>query len=99
MQFGAEVHVNLKTESEGPKHVHNRKSVAVATQRAVFNRDRCSRYFDAQTGRVCGSSVFQNFDHVCPVWDGGGDEVANLRMLCSAYNQWIYRKQAGVFDA
>ncbi|MBX9768948.1 MAG: HNH endonuclease, partial [Bdellovibrionales bacterium] len=42
--------------------------------------------FRDAAGRVCGSKFFLEVDHIRPKYVGGGNERANLRMLCKSHN-------------
>ncbi len=58
----------------------SRRALAVATRRAVMNRDggRCV---------ACGSAENLSFDHIIPFADGGADTVQNLQVLCLPCNR------------
>ncbi len=55
---------------------------------------RCE-YKDPVTGRVCGSKVRVEADHIQPRAHGGGNDSANLRCLCRAHNQFMAEKILG----
>lgn len=62
--------------------------VSAANRRFVFQRD--------QKCCVCGSKFQLQVDHIRPRWAGGGNEVANLQILCAIHNREKYRQEAGV---
>jgi 5-methylcytosine-specific restriction endonuclease McrA len=64
------------------------RSIPAAVSRAVWKRDggRCT--FVSETGKRCEARRCLEFDHVLPVARGGRSTVANLRMRCSAHNQY-----------
>lgn len=73
-----------------------RKSIPLATQRNIYQRDQCCQYKDKHTGKRCNSRWRLTIDHIRPVWDGGGNDVENLRVLCASHNRTTYHQQAGL---
>jgi len=61
--------------------------VAAEVRDEVFARDegRCS--YVARDGTRCGSRHGLQVDHVQPFAAGGGNDLANLRLLCAAHNK------------
>ncbi len=76
--------------------VFKRSHIPNSIQRAVFQKDHCCQYTDKQTGKQCQSKWKLAIDHIQPVWAGGTNDPANLRILCAAHNQELYRQQAGL---
>lgn len=72
------------------------RSVPAATRRAVFRRDKTCRWVDSRTGSRCESRFQLQVDHIRSLWRGGGSELDNLQLLCSAHNQLKYRLEAGL---
>ena len=58
-----------------------------AVRRRVFERDGLRCTFVSADGRRCEASALLELDHVEPKGFGGGNDVANLRVLCRAHNQ------------
>ncbi|MDR3606696.1 MAG: HNH endonuclease signature motif containing protein [Oligoflexia bacterium] len=63
------------------------KTIPAAVKREVWRRDgsRCT-YVDPVTGRRCESRHRLQIDHRIPKGLGGGNDLANLRLLCSQHN-------------
>ena len=59
----------------------------------VWKRDqgRCT-FIDSQTGRRCNSTHLTEIDHIEPWYRGGRTHVGNLRILCRAHNQYLFKK-------
>lgn len=73
-----------------------RKKIHLRVRKAVFSEQTCCQYQDPSTGLKCGSQKFLQIDHIQPVWAGGGNDLGNLRILCSQHNRYIYQKQLKV---
>lgn len=82
----AQVHV--KTVGKAGLRAKSEAKVSAASRRFVFQRD--------QKCCVCGSKFQLQIDHIRPRWAGGGNEVANLQILCAVHNREKYRQEAGV---
>lgn len=82
----AQVHV--KTVGKAGLRAKREAKVSAASRRVVFQRD--------QKCCVCGSKFQLQVDHIRPRWAGGGNEVANLQILCAVHNREKYRQEAGV---
>jgi hypothetical protein len=67
-----------------------RKPIPMHVKRYIFQRDRSCQWISPLTSAKCGSRFQLQIDHKKPVWDGGGNEVENLQLLCSAHNAWKY---------
>lgn len=72
----------------------SRTYVPLKTRRDIFSRDRCCQYIDRTTGKQCGFRWQLSLDHLKPVWAGGSNESANLRVLCAQHNRHIYSQQS-----
>jgi hypothetical protein len=66
------------------------KSITPKLRRTIYQRDQCCQYTDKKTGKICGSKFFLQVDHIQPQWDGGTNQSANLRLLCSLHNKYRY---------
>jgi hypothetical protein len=62
-----------------------------AVRRIVFQRDKCCQWRDPKTNQLCGSRFQLQIDHIKSRWRGGGNEIENLQLLCSAHNRLKYR--------
>lgn len=84
-----------KTErkNNSPK---TRKAISLRTRKTIFSKQACCQYQDPSTGLKCGSQKFLQIDHIQPVWAGGGNDLSNLRVLCSQHNRYVYQKQSQV---
>ncbi len=69
------------------------KSVTPKLRYQIINRDKFCQFTDHNTGRVCGSKLFLEVDHIRPRFAGGDNATTNLRVLCKNHN--MYRYQAG----
>ena len=72
------------------------KNVSRPARRLTFQKaeGRCE-YKNPQTGRVCGTRIRIETDHIRMRAMGGGHEAANLRCLCRAHNQFMAEKILG----
>jgi len=67
--------------SDDPRHI------PAHVKRAVWQRDQGRCTFVGESGQICGSRKFLEFDHVEPVARGGQPTVAGVRLRCRAHNQ------------
>jgi hypothetical protein len=73
-----------------------RKHIANSTRRETWqNAEEKCEFHDPITGKRCGSRFQLEIDHRIPYAKGGGDESANLRLLCRAHNQHLARRHFG----
>ncbi len=79
----------MKTQT--PSKASFRTPIKACVRRFVFQRDRVCQWKDPKTGRKCESRHLLEIDHVHPRWQGGGNEIENLRVLCRNHNQWRFR--------
>jgi hypothetical protein len=85
------------TAMEPPPHRRDghRAAIPAAVRRAVWQRDggRCSWALDG--GGVCGSTHRLELDHIVPWADWGGEQEANLRVVCAVHNRLAARQAFG----
>ena len=79
-------------ESRGKSPERARKYISVRVRREIFRRDQVCQFKNTQ-GELCGSPRHLTVDHVVPIWAGGGNDAANLRVLCGEHN--LHRYQIG----
>jgi 5-methylcytosine-specific restriction endonuclease McrA len=70
--------------------------IPAAVRRAVWERDQGRCTFVSITGGRCRSRRFLEMDHVVPAARGGKATVQNLRLRCSAHNQYEAERAFGV---
>lgn len=72
-----------------PKRDSRSRYVPYPMRRQVWRQaeGRC-QFVDPQTGRRCSGQHALQIDHIQELSQGGRTELANLRLLCSAHNQW-----------
>jgi 5-methylcytosine-specific restriction endonuclease McrA len=85
---------DVRREGTVPDRVS--RYVPAAVRRAVWERDKGRCTFVSITGGRCRDRRFLEFDHVVPVARGGKATVANLRLRCSAHNQYEAERAFGV---
>jgi len=71
-----------------------KSTAAAAVTRLKAERRRCE-YKDEATGRVCGSTLRVELDHVVPRALGGLHRPENLRCLCRVHNQFTAERELG----
>ncbi|HEY2954021.1 MAG TPA: HNH endonuclease, partial [Candidatus Eisenbacteria bacterium] len=88
-RFGATARPGRSRGSASPR------TIPAAVRRAVYERDggRCAFVSDA--GKRCAATRFLQFDHIEPVARGGEATVENLRLVCSAHNQYAAEREFG----
>jgi 5-methylcytosine-specific restriction endonuclease McrA len=69
--------------------------VASGTRRKVYERDGLRCTYVSIDGRRCESRAFLELDHAEPRALGGGDDSANLRVLCRSHNQLLAEQAFG----
>ena len=70
--------------------------IPASVRRAVWERDQGRCTFVSITGGRCRSRRFIELDHVVPFARGGKATVGNLRLRCSAHNQYEAERVFGV---
>ncbi len=97
--FGLVDHALKKQDLEkrqatsAPKSNPETRTARGTVKRVVWQRDqsRCT-YVDPVTGHRCDSSFLAETDHIKAWSQGGRTSVDNLRVLCRAHNQYVFRK-------
>src|SRR6478736_6280477 len=77
-----------------PSHSSTRY-LSADVRREVHERDGGRCVFVSASGRRCDARAFVQLDHVVPFARRGGNEVANLRLLCRAHNRFHARQCFG----
>jgi 5-methylcytosine-specific restriction endonuclease McrA len=70
--------------------------IPASVRRAVWERDQGRCTFISITGGRCRSRRFLECDHIVPVARGGKATVENIRLRCSAHNQYEAERAFGV---
>jgi len=74
------------TAAPAVKTSGRRTAIPISLQRLIYQRAQaCCEYVSA-TGHRCRSRYQAQVDHIVPLAKGGGNEPANLRVLCRAHN-------------
>jgi hypothetical protein len=71
------------------------KRINISMRKHIRNRDQCCQHKDKITGRICGTKLNLQIDHIKPLWAGGTSTIENLQLLCANHNRYRYRQQAG----
>ena len=64
----------------------NTNGISANVRRVVFQRDKGECQFSGEAGKVCGSRIRLEVDHIQPRAMGGSDEIENLRCICQIHN-------------
>jgi hypothetical protein len=72
------------------------KRVNISMRKHIRNRDQCCQHKDKITGRICGTKLNLQIDHIKPLWAGGTSTIENLQLLCANHNRYRYRQQANL---
>ena len=83
-------------EEEGEGADRMSRYIPASVRRAVWERDEGRCTFVSITGGRCRSRRFIELDHVVPFARGGKATVENLRLRCSAHNQYEAERVFGV---
>jgi hypothetical protein len=67
----------------------------ISMRKHIRNRDQCCQHKDKITGRICGTKLNLQIDHIKPLWAGGTSTIENLQLLCANHNRYRYREQSG----
>ena len=86
----------LRREDEGSSPDRVSRYIPAAVRRAVWERDEGRCTFVSITGGRCRSRRFIELDHVVPFARGGKATAENLRLRCSAHNQYEAERVFGV---
>jgi len=74
------------TAAPAVKTSGRRTAIPISLQRLIYQRAQaCCEYVSA-TGQRCRSRYQTQVDHIVPLAKGGGNEPANLRVLCRTHN-------------
>ncbi len=73
----------------------HRKAIPAHVRREVLQRDQRRCQAKLHDGRICGSTVRLELDHIQPIALGGPSTVENLRLLCARHNQLAARAVFG----
>jgi len=63
-----------------------RTAIPISLQRLIYQRAEACCEYVSSTGHRCRSRYQVQLDHILPVATGGGNEAANLRVLCRTHN-------------
>lgn len=81
--------------AQDPASSPHPKKISSRHRKLLLKNAHC-QFVDQETSKVCGSRRYLEIDHIQPRWAGGGNEIANLRVLCRTHNQLRYQKEAGL---
>ncbi len=73
------------------------RAISASIRREIWLRakGRCE-YIEPGTQRRCAATRYLQVDHIRPIALGGDSTTANLRILCSAHNQFSAIKKLGI---
>jgi flagellar biosynthesis component FlhA len=71
------------------------KRINISMRKHIRNRDQCCQHKDKTTGRICGTKLNLQIDHIKPIWAGGQSTIENLQLLCANHNRYRYQLQTG----
>ncbi len=81
------LHITAQTLSR------KRKAIGRKLKQQLLLKDAFCLFRDPQTGRTCGSRHFLQIDHIKSISAGGGNEPANLQVLCGRHNRYKYEQE------
>jgi hypothetical protein len=84
---GATQNVATDAALPAPPDGIKRRSIKAAVRRIVHERDQGRCTWVSPDGRRCAERARLQFDHVQPWSTRGGEDAANLRLLCSTHNR------------
>jgi hypothetical protein len=94
LEYLADKVIEKKTKAKTlPKP--SEKRINISMRKHIRNRDQCCQHKDKITGRICGTKLNLQIDHIKPIWAGGTSTIENLQVLCANHNRYRYREQAG----
>jgi hypothetical protein len=94
LEYLADQVIEKKTKAKTlPKP--SEKRVNISMRKHIRNRDQCCQHKDKITGRICGTKLNLQIDHIKPLWAGGQSTEENLQLLCANHNRHRYRQQSG----
>jgi hypothetical protein len=71
----------------------DRAHLPAAIRHGVVLRDRNQCTYESESGRRCESKRWLDIHHIVQVAQGGSNDIANLRTLCSAHHRMIHKKR------
>ncbi len=78
-----------RAPEQEPKTKAKSRHLSPNVRRFVWKRaGSCCEFVDPQSGQRCGSAYALQVDHILEFARGGGNDVANLRLLCGAHNRY-----------
>jgi hypothetical protein len=77
-------------ETGSQRRAVSQQGISATVKKDVLGRNQGCEFRDAKTGKVCGSKLFLEGDHIQPRFAGGGNEPFNLRLMCSSHNKFRY---------
>jgi hypothetical protein len=96
LEYLADKVIEKKTKAKTlPKP--SKERVNISMRKHIRNRDQCCQHKDKTTGRICGTKLNLQIDHIKPLWAGGESTEENLQVLCANHNRYRYRQQAGQY--
>jgi hypothetical protein len=95
LEYLADKVIEKKTKAKTlPKP--SEKRINISMRKHIKNRDQCCQHRDKITGRICGTKLNLQIDHIKPIWAGGQSTIENLQLLCANHNRYRYRQQSGL---
>jgi hypothetical protein len=95
LEYLADKVIEKKTKAKTlPKP--SEKRINISMRKHIRNRDQCCQHKDKTTGRICGTKLNLQIDHIKPIWAGGTSTEENLQVLCANHNRYRYRQQSGL---
>ncbi len=67
-----------------------RKPLPQSLRKQLLHTNATCVYRDPRTGKACGSRHFLQVDHIQSVSRGGGNDPANLQVLCGQHNRYKF---------
>jgi hypothetical protein len=93
LEYLADKVIDQKTKARtNPKS--SAKRINISMRKHIKNRDQCCQHKDKITGRICGTKLNLQIDHIKPIWAGGTSTIENLQLLCANHNRYRYRQQS-----
>jgi len=74
------------TAAPAVQNPKRRTAIPVSLQRLIYQRAQACCEYVSLTGHRCHSRYQTQVDHIVPLARGGGNEPANLRVLCRTHN-------------
>jgi hypothetical protein len=74
----------------------SKEKINISMRKHIRNRDQCCQHKDKITGRICGTKLNLQIDHIKPIWAGGESTEENLQVLCANHNRYRYQQQSRI---